>query len=408
MENKIFYKKYIRVIILTCLIFFFLIEGVILLEQNHYKKEFNQKISSIIAEVQKKDPTITTKEILEILNSEDYAEPLRVVGYDIEKDDFFKNSKNNNKIYTISITLTTVGFLGIIIYLFIKYSSKNDKEIDNIIRTLENINQKKYDLELETLSEDKFSILKSELYKTTVMLKEVAENSKNAKNNLKNSLSDISHQLKTPLTSILIMLDDIIDDKDMPEETRDNFLKSIRREIMNINFLVQTILKLSKFDANAIEFNRKSTSLESIIESVIENTSTLADLKNVKIEKDIERDKEINCDEHWQIEALTNVVKNAIEHSKENSSVKISANSNDLVTTITIKDEGVGMSKKDIKHIFDRFYKGENSAKDSIGIGLSLAKAIIEEDNGKITVNSKIDEGTTFTIKYYNNHCKES
>lgn len=404
MENKIHYKKYIKLLIVFSIVFFAVILFFVTLEHNRYKKAFNEKTSAIIEETQKKYPDMTSEDILNILEkSKGKSNPLKKFGYDIKKDDFLSYSEKNTKLFLVLISLTTVTFIGLIIYLFDRYSTKNANEIDDIIKTLERINQRKYDLELETLSEDKFSILKNEIYKTTVMLKEVAQNEKNAKNNLKDSLSDISHQLKTPLTSILIMLDDIIDDKDMRASTRESFLKSIRREIMNLNFLVQTILKLSKFDADAIEFKRREVYPLDIVESAIENTSPLADLKNVKIVKKVVQNKKIVCDERWQTEALTNVIKNAIEHSKEKNTVKIEVEANDIFTSILIKDEGVGMSKKDLRHIFDRFYKGENSSKDSIGIGLSLAKVIIERDNGKISVASKIGVGTTFTIKYFHN-----
>lgn len=149
--------------------------------------------------------------------------------------------------------------------VFLKYNKSKDKKLAEITRYIEEINNKNYKLDIDDNTEDELSILKNEIYKTTVMLKEVAENSRLDKANLKDSLSDISHQLKTPLTSITIMLDNILDNKDMDEDTRNDFIKDIKREIINVNFLVETLLKLSKLDANSIKFINKEEDIRKAI-----------------------------------------------------------------------------------------------------------------------------------------------
>lgn len=149
--------------------------------------------------------------------------------------------------------------------VFLKYNKSKDKKLAEITRYIEEINNKNYKLDIDDNTEDELSILKNEIYKTTVMLKEVAENSRLDKANLKDSLSDISHQLKTPLTSITIMLDNILDNKDMDEDTRNDFIKDIKREIINVNFFVETLLKLSKLDANSIKFINKEEDIRKAI-----------------------------------------------------------------------------------------------------------------------------------------------
>lgn len=402
MENRTYYKKYLFIIILITALFLGFILLISELEYGHDKKVLNKKVDAIITELKTTNPKLTDEQILEIIESDKgNGDSLKKYGYDLERDNLLKENDNTRHHFTIVFTLTTLGATSLIIATFIFYSKKHSNEIDSLIKTLENINHHNYDLELETTSEDKMSILKSELYKTTVMLREVAMNSEKDKLNLKDTLSDISHQLKTPLTSILIMLDDIINDPSMPEETRVRFLNNMRREIININFLVQSILKLSKLDVNAIEFNPVYTDIQTIIASSIENISAIADLRNVTIEYSKTKKKKILCDATWQIEALTNILKNAVEHSPENGVVKISEKENDFYTEIIVTDDGTGLSKKDMRHIFDRFYKGANASRDSIGIGLSLAKSIIEKDNGKISVESKELSYTTFKIKYF-------
>ena len=284
--------------------------------------------------------------------------------------------------------------------IFLSYNKKKEKDINDITKYIEEINKKNYELQIDSITEDELSILKNEIYKTTIMLKESAENSNQDKINLKKSLEDISHQLKTPLTSILILLDNLIDDPNMNAETRNDFITDIKREIININFLVQAILKLSKFDANTIHFIKQEITLNEIIEEAVKNVSTLCDLRNIKIEIIGDENAKIICDAKWQIEAITNILKNSIEHSQDNHKIVVKYEKNSIYSNIEIQDFGDGISQKDLKHIFERFYKGENASKESIGIGLALSKTIIEEDNGTISVDSN-ENGTKFTIKYY-------
>lgn len=251
------------------------------------------------------------------------------------------------------------------------------------------------------MSEDELSILKNEIYKTTIMLKEQAENSTKDKINLKNSLSDISHQLKTPLTSIMIMLDNLIENPDLDVEIRNDFVKEIKVETTNINFLVQSILKLSQLDSNTVEYFNKKIKLCKLVEKSIKKIQPLCDLKNIKVDINIIKDSEIVCDAMWQVEAISNIIKNCVEHSKNNQEVNVSINSNNVYSQIIIKDNGVGISKNDLPHIFERFYKGKNSTSNSIGIGLALAKTIVNKSNGTIQVESEEGKGSIFIIKYF-------
>ena len=231
------------------------------------------------------------------------------------------------------------------------------------------------------------------------MLREQADNSLKDKKELKKSIDDISHQLKTPLTSILINIDNITDNQNISNEKKEEFIKEIKRETYNIKSLVETLLKLSKFDVNTIEFNNKDIYLDELLTKSIQKVSALADLKNIKINNNSTKET-INCDMNWQIEAISNIIKNGIEHSEENSKIDIKTEKNNIYTKIEITNYGNKIDEKDQKHIFERFYKGKNSKEDSVGIGLSLAKTIIEKDNGRILIESN-DEKTSFIIKYF-------
>ena len=140
--------------------------------------------------------------------------------------------------------------------------------------------------------------------------------------------------------------------------------------------------------------------MEKIVEAAVQNVSTLCDLKNIKIEKSLVPDSILSCDFRWQVEAITNILKNCVEHSEEGGKVIIKTEKNHVYTSISIRDFGKGMDEEDQKHIFERFYKGKNAKSDSVGIGLALAKAIIEADRGHISVESG-KNGTRFIVKYF-------
>lgn len=401
MSNNVYLRKYLLKSLCAIMFFIILLCLVNKVEYNKYKYNTNQKINGIVAKIQEKYPEIGKEEIIEILNSNNKDNVFNEYGYDINKDSYINQ---NNEVYIkfniLKIFILLLSFI-ILIYLFVRYYFKRDNEIEKIIKCLEKINQKNYEIDINDVSEDKLSILKHEIYKTTVMLKENTEKGNQDKINLKKSLQDISHQLKTPLTSSIIMLDNIIDDLENDIEIKPEIIKKVKKDISKISFLIQSILKLSMFESNTITFIRKEIPVKKIINSSIENIENLCDLKNIKIVVKDRSKKKIYCDYRWQVEALTNILKNAVDYSFNDSIIIVEVDKNNTYTQIKIKDFGKGMSEDETINIFKRFYKGKNSSSDSNGIGLSLAKAIIEKDNGRVIVNSLKGEGTTFSIKYF-------
>ena len=402
MKNKLRLKQYIisTLIVFICLFVMFLILNIY--EYKTYTKNFNNKISAIVTLVKDKYPEITDKEIIEIINSNKQSDDSFFLKYGIDIDNkavLLENDKSYHTFLIINMSFLIITIASLCI-LYFRYNYKRKNDIKDIIKYIEQINRRNYELEIDTISEDELSILKNEIYKTAVMLKEAALNSNKDKLNLKKSLEDISHQLKTPLTSILVLLDNLIDEPDMDSSIRNDFIIDIKRNVININFLVQALLKLSKFDANTVHFIKKENDLEMIVKEAIKNVSTLCDLRNINIKLNTLENAKVECDAKWQIEAITNIIKNAIEHSKDNSNIVINIDNNRVYSKIEVIDFGDGISKRDIKHIFERFYKGENATSNSIGIGLALAKTIIEEDRGTIAVESN-ESNTKFTIKYF-------
>ena len=407
MKNKENLKKYLIITLIIFIAFLTIFITLNVIQYNTFNKNNNIAINQIINNIKNSYPEADLNEIIQILSNENIKEEdiLKEYGININKDAFIMiNQKSYTTFVIINIVILCALFI-IIIYIFIKYNKSQNDKIEEITKYIEAINNGDYTLNIQDNDEDELSILKNELYKITVMLKEQSENSLNDKMQLKKSLEDISHQLKTPLTSITIMLDNLLDNPDMETTTRNDFIKSIYREISNINFFIQVLLKLSRFDANTVKFNSQKENIEDIVIEANKNVGTLCDLKNVTIEISQDRKRnstnpQVFCDFKWQVEAITNILKNCVEHSEANTKIYISYSENNMYSEIVIEDNGTGMDKEDLKHIFERFYKGKNSNKDSIGIGLSLAKTIIEKDNGYITVESEIGKGTKFNIRY--------
>ena len=395
MKNKTI-KKYILSLIILLIFNISLIFILNRYEYKMYTKNYNDKINSIISNIKNKYPNIEESDIIEIINNEEDSEDI-LSKYGI--DSITKNDKVNNKVRIISLIII-ITFDSLIILIFYLYDKNKSKKIKEITKMISKINNRQFDIDINDFNEGELSILKNEISKTTIMLRQVADNSVKDKLNLKDSLGDISHQLKTPLTSITIMIDNILDNPDMNEKTRKKFLINIKREILNINFLVMSLLKLSKFDANVVKFNKESVYLKDIIIESIKNVSMIKELKNITIKVSGDDNIKLLCDFKWQVESITNILKNSIGHTSEYGTVEVNYSENKLYTRILIKDNGKGIDSDDLPHIFDRFYKGENGSDDSFGIGLSLSKTIIEKEGGSITVKSTPNIGTIFTIKY--------
>lgn len=399
-------KNNTKFAIFSSIIISLLFLSLFIISNYHFRQQYqttnNLLLSSLINKIKTTYPELSEIEIIEVLNNPDLAEEdlFKKYGINIQNESLSIKQQNLNNQYFLFTIISILIYSLTIILIIIIYNKKEKAKINKITNYLKELNNHQYSLAIEDNQEEDLSLLKNEIYKTAITLNEQTLLLKKDKESLKDSLSDISHQLKTPLTSINLMIDTLRHQDNLSSTERRELLNNIHRKITNTNFLVHSLLKLSKFDANTIEFNRQNNSLSKILKDVLDNLSTLSDLKDIKINIKGSKDISLYCDYKWEVEALTNIIKNCIEHSNNSSKIDITYQKNDIFTKIIIQDNGCGISKKDLPHIFDRFYKAQNSSKDSIGIGLSLAKTIIEKDNGYITVDSVINKGTTFTIKY--------
>lgn len=377
----------------------------LMLSQIQYEKYTNQMnivIAEIVDKIVEKYPDIEEEEIIKILNGTEQGQKK----YILEKYGYTQNtvaieeiSKERSSFIKIDIAIIIAGGIAVTIVL-LSYNKKREEKISDINSYIGKVNRGNYELKIEENGEDELTKLRNELYKTTVLLRETAENSEKEKTNLSNSLTDISHQLKTPLTSIRIMIDNIQNNPDMDEKTRNEFIEDISKQIDWISSLVISLLKLAKFDAGSIVMRDEEINVKKLIQNIISNLAILIDIKDIKIEENISEQITLFADYNWQLEALTNIIKNCVEHCFDGGKIKIEAESNSVFTKIIIADEGEGIEKKDLNRIFERFYKSAKSSENSIGIGLALAKTIIEKERGYIKVESEVGKGTKFEIKY--------
>ena len=295
------------------------------------------------------------------------------------------------------ITLGLGLFLTVIFYLHLKTYYQKIRDLNNY---LERIVRGDFSLNISSNEEGHLSILQNNLYKVLVMLKTSNETILQDRERLVDSMNDISHQLKTPLTSILIMTDLLMNEEN--QDRRQEMVHIIDRQLEKMRWLITNLLKLSKIDADAVPFKKDKVDSKEFIDDCLQPLLPMAELANVNVVKKVD-DFTFICDKSWTAEAVINIIKNCLEHTNRNGrgEIKISATSNNVSIDIVIEDNGTGISKKDIDHIFERFYHGENSSKDSVGIGLALAKAILEKQKGDISVESIEGQGSKFIIKLY-------
>lgn len=263
------------------------------------------------------------------------------------------------------------------------------------------INQRGYDLKLDENSEEELSLLTNELYKTTVLLQEAAEAERKRTKNLETALADISHQLRTPLTSLHITLDNLSDHPELGPETRQDFLRLAGRQVEQMSGLVVTLLNLAKLDNGTLKMNPKIVTVSDVMDKVTENLSVLAEINNVEIKVSGDLSAKLKIDPKWQVEALANIVKNCIEHSGEGQTVEIAVERTAIFTRIIVSDSGEGISPEDLRHVFERFYQTKNAREGSFGIGLSLSKKLIESDGGQVKVKSRNKVGTKYIVTYF-------
>ncbi|WAA12857.1 HAMP domain-containing sensor histidine kinase [Fervidibacillus halotolerans] len=289
---------------------------------------------------------------------------------------------------------------SILILFFLSFTRWRYREIERLANYLRRIAAGDITFDIRDNQEGELSILKNEIYKVTQMLSEKSIDLQQEKTKLTDAISDISHQLKTPLTSMMMMTD-LLKRPNLPDKKKEEFLHQMQTQINRLEWLVSSLLKLAKIDAGTVPFKKEKIPVQTVINKAIEPIEIQMEIKEQSLSINGEEDAYFYGDSKWTIEAITNIVKNCIEHTPKGGKISISFLENALFTQITIADNGIGIPKEDLPHIFKRFYKGKNTSDESVGIGLALARSIIDNQNGDIEVESEVGKGTTFKIKFY-------
>ena len=296
--------------------------------------------------------------------------------------------------------LALVGLVcTVFILLLMRYQRAVSAQVVGLSAYLRQIDIGDYSLDVRDNGEGSFSLLKNDLYKVTVRLREQAELLQKDKTALSNLITDISHQIKTPLTSLGVLADVLADDP--PEEDRRAFVERLRTQLGRIQWLVAVLLKLARLDAGTAAFKSEPVDVRRLIERALEPLQIPLEIKNQRLEVHGDESVSFTGDLNWSAEALTNVVKNCVEHTPEGGKIEIRYGANALYTEIIVSDDGGGIASRDMPNVFNRFYRGENSGENSIGIGLALSKAIFTAQGGDISVRSERGIGTSFEIRIF-------
>ena len=288
----------------------------------------------------------------------------------------------------------------LLFFLHLGFEYRCEKQLAEMISYLSLV-QERLDLpEMKGMKEGKFGILQSEIYKVVVLLREAYSNERKQKKYMADMLSDISHQIKTPIAAITIMTD-LLESSELSEEQRLEYAAKIDKQVNRINWLIRNLLTISQLEADVLVLKQEKVNLQKLMEKVREAFELMAEVKKVSLEIQVNPEIWMICDEHWTREAFSNIVKNCIEHTPEGGSISIGAFQDNIATHICISDNGEGVEEEHLPYIFERFYKGGNTSSNSVGIGLSMTRQIVLKQNGTISVSSKRGKGTEFRVKMY-------
>lgn len=363
-----------------------------------YNRRQFQMISSVSSAIIEEDPALEPSILLALKAYKNqksrYAEPeyenvLTAYGY--RQSDFIY------PLYQYVLLLAVAGFTAgsfLFLAVFITWRKKEELRIQTMAEALEKINSGSPDLVLEA-GEDSFSKLQDEIYKTVTMMHQTRESALEEKQNFAENLSNIAHQLKTPVTAISLSA------QMMETHPDKNYPAQIQKQIKRLIHLEESLLLLSRLDAGTLFLEKEAVDVFTVLTLAADNLQEVFSEADVSLNIPEAGEVEITADLDWTMEAVMNLLKNCMEYSPAGGTVHCSYGQNELYTEILIWDEGKGFQREDIPHLFERFYCGQNAKKNGIGIGLSLAREIIERQNGTIRASNIPDGGGCFEIRFY-------
>lgn len=314
-------------------------------------------------------------------------------------------------IVAVSAVLSVIGFIvsyssgilvlaacAIITVVYVSVEHYRYRQLKSLSSALDVLLLCGEPLSIREYEEGELSILANQIQKITLRLMEATAVIKEDKEHLADSLADISHQLRTPLTAMNLTAT-MLRSPDLTEARRMELTGELRSLLLRTDWLVETLLKLSKLDAGTVRLAKDPIAVADLISRAAEPIAIPMDLRNQQLVIECDREQFLG-DLIWSAEALGNILKNCMEHTPEGGTITVTAEETALYTQIEVEDTGSGFDQKDIPHLFERFYKGSNASENSYGIGLALARTVIAAQNGTVqAING--ESGAKFVIKFY-------
>lgn len=406
---KLFSNKDIKIFFLAIIsiLLMFIVAGqiVVINITKDYKRELVEHdyniagyLHSMGVDKSKIPAVFTTNEDKYILKGK---EILNTAGYDFDTDNSFMPSvKLFQSKYIKTMFLYLFVFFTMIIFILYVYFFRQQNKIEEASYKIDSFMNGNINVRLNTYEEGSLSKLFDSIDAMSTSLNTHILKEKQNKEFLKNTISDISHQLKTPLTA-LMMYNQILQEESHNSEVVENFVQKSQNELERIESLIQNLLKITKIDSKTIILNKDSVNIKKLITKILYGFETRAEKEGKSISIRGLENTNLFCDYEWMSEALSNLIKNALDNTKENDKIMIEWIETPITTIISVKDTGNGIRIEDIHHIFKRFYRSKFSkSNQGLGLGLPLVKSIIEQHNGTITVESDFSQGSTFTLSF--------
>ena len=313
---------------------------------------------------------------------------LSALGYRIS--DFSGSTCGQNALFAAMGILT-----GLLLFIstFLYRNKMQNMRIRALAEYLEQVNTGKAAI-LSASGEDDFSRLEDEIYKTVTYLYQTKDSAVQAKNDFAENLSNIAHQIKTPITAISLSV------QIMKQSIDNRHLEQVEKQLLRLTHLEEALLVLSRIDAGTLHLQRDEVDVFTLLVLAADNLQELFASSRTSVHIPEQGEMLVTADLDWTMEAVMNLMKNCMEHSP-GGMIHCSYAQNPLYTEILIWDDGEGFAKEDIPHLFERFYRGQNASEGGIGIGLALSKEMIERQNGTIRAQNRPDGGALFEIRFY-------